>query len=214
MEHLGDAYGGRRWEGRDPRRVYAGAALAILGALAVVLGLLVVTTPVGGWLGASDLRAAEKLAGTLGGLGIPAMLLGVVAVLPSSRRENVGVIVGAGFCLAGVALFRVAYPERWTTGAETLAFETAMAYFVGSALAFWFVFTAMASFRTRNNPQGMVRLELTRRGESRTVTVSREEYQRYAEAVRSDGGESTQVIRELESRAGLRSDGDDRREDD
>ena len=208
MENLGDAYGGRRWEGRDPRRVYAGATLGGLGALAVVLGLLVVTTPVGGWLGASDLRAAEKLAGTLGGLGIPAMFLGVVAVLPSSRREQVGVLVGAVCCLVGIALFQVAYPERWTTGAETLAFETAMAYFLGAALAFWFVFTAMASFRTRNNPQGMVRLELTRRGESKTVTVSREEYQRYAEAIRSDGGKNTQVIRELESRAGLRADDD------
>jgi len=201
MEHLGDAYGGRRWEGRDPRRVYAGATLGLLGALAVVLGLLVVTTPVGDWLGATSLRGAEKLAGTLGGLGIPAMFLGVVAVLPSSRRENAGVVVGATLCLVGIGLFQVAYPHRWTTGAETLAFETAMAYFLGAALAFWFVFTAMASFRTRNNPQGMVRLELTRQGESRTVTVSREEYQRYANAVKSDGGETQQIIRELESRA-------------
>jgi len=214
MEHLGDAYGGPRWEGRDPRRVYAGAALGGLGTLAVVIGLLVVTTPLGDWLGVTSLRGAEKLAGTLGGLGIPAMFLGVVAVLPSSRRENVGVSVGAALCLVGVCLFQVAYPNRWTTGTETLAFETAMAYFLGSALAFWFVFTAMASFRTRNNPQGMVRLELTRRGESKTVTVSREEYQRYAKAVRSDGGQGTQVIRELESRAGLRPDRDDDRGDD
>jgi MFS family permease len=201
MEHLGDAYGGRRWEGRDPRRVYAGAALSVLGALAVVLGLLVVTTPLGDLLGLTDLRAAEKAAGTLGGLGIPAMFLGVVAVLPSSRRENVGVTVGAAFCLVGVALFQVAYPDKWTTGAETLAFETSMAYFVGAALAFWFVFTAMASFRTRNNPQGMVRLELTRQGQKKTVQVSREEYKRYADAIRSDGGETEDIIRELESRA-------------
>ena len=212
MENLGDAYGGRRWEGRDPRRVYAGATLGGLGALAVVLALLVVTTPLSDLLGLADLRAAEKLAGTLGGLGIPAMFLGVVAVLPSSRREQVGVLVGAGLCLVGIGLFQVAYPERWTTGAETLAFETAMAYFLGAALAFWFVFTAMASFRTRNNPQGMVRLELTRQGESKTVTVSRQEYQRYAEAIRSDGGETTQVIRELESRAGLRADDDSKEE--
>ncbi len=201
MEHLGDAYGGRRWEGRDPRRVYAGAALGALGALAVVAGILVVTTPLADLLGASDLRAAEKLAGTLGGLGIPALFLSVVAVLPSSRREQLGVLTGSACCLVGMALFQVAYPHRWTTGAETLAFETAMAYFLGVALAFWFVFTAMASFRTRNNPPGMVRLELTRQGEKKTVQVSREEYQRYAEAIRSDGGETEEIIRELESRA-------------
>lgn len=201
MEHLGDAYDGHRWEGRSPRCVYAGVTLGGVGALAVVLGLLVVTTPVGGWLGASDLRAAEKLAGTLGGLGIPAMFLGVVTVLPSSRREDAGVLVGAGCCLLGVVLFQVAYPEQWTTGAETLAFETSMTYFLGAALAFWFVFTAMASFRTRNNPQGMVQVELTREGKKQTVTVTREEYQRYAKAIRSDGGETEEIVRELESRA-------------
>ena len=96
----------------------------------------------------------------------------------------------------------MAYPTQWTTGPETLAFETAMAYFAGTCIAFWFVFTAMASFRTRNNPQGMVRLELTRQGQSKTVKVTREEYKRYAQAVRSDGGQTEQVIRELESKAG------------
>jgi len=201
MENLGEAYTGRRREGRDPRRIYAGGALCVVGALTVIAGVLVVTTPLSDLLGVSDLRAAEKLAGTLGGLGIPAMFLGVVAVLPSSRREQVGVVLGTGFCLVGIALFQAAYPERWTTGAETLAFETSMAYFLGAGLAFWFVFTAMASFRTRNNPQGMVKLELTRQGESKTVRVSPEEYQRYAKAVRSDGGETEQIIRELESRA-------------
>ena len=59
----------------------------------------------------------------------------------------------------------------------------------------------MASFRTRNNPQGMVRLELTRQGEQKTVRVSREEYQRYADAIRSDGGETEEIMQELESRA-------------
>jgi len=201
MENLGEAYTGRRREGRDPRRIYAGVALCVVGALTVITGVLVVTTPLSDLLGVTDLRAAEKLAGTLGGLGIPAMFLGIVAVLPSSRREQAGVVLGTVCCLAGIGLFQLAYPERWTTGAETLAFETSMAYFLGAALAFWIVFTAMARFRTRNDPQGMVKLELTKQGESKTVRVSPEEYRRYAKAVRSDGGETEQIIRELESRS-------------
>ncbi|WP_276273325.1 DUF7139 domain-containing protein [Haloarcula litorea] len=201
MERLGDAYGGSQWTSRDPRRVYAGAVLGAVGALAVVVGVLLVTTPLSDWIGATDLRAAEKLAGTLGGLGIPAMFLGVVAVLPSSRRQQAGVVVGSAASLVGIALFQTAYPHRWTTGQATLAFETSMAYFLGVGLAFLFVFSTMARFRARNNPQGTVRLELTQQGESRTVEVSPEEYRRYARAIRSDGGETEQVIRELESRA-------------
>jgi hypothetical protein len=200
MENLGDAYGGRRWEGRDPRRVYAGLVLSALGALAVVLAILVATTPLADLLGATDIRAAEKLAGTIGSLGIPAMFLGVVAVLPSSRREQAGVLAGTALCLVGTGLFQVAYPYDWTTGPVTLAFETTVVYFVGTCLAFWFVFTAMASFRLRNNPQGTVRLELKHKGESKTVHVSPEEYRRYASAVRSDGGETERIIEELESR--------------
>ncbi|MFC7018622.1 MULTISPECIES: DUF7139 domain-containing protein [Haloarcula] len=200
MENLGDAYGGRRWTGRDPRRVVAGVGLSVAGALAVVLAILLATTPLADVFGATDIRAAEKLAGTVGGLGIPAMFLGVVAVLPSSRREQGGVIAGAALCLGGLALFQVAYPYDWTTGPQTLAFETAILYFLGACVAFWFVFTAMASFRRRNDPQGTVRLELTHKGESKTVQVSPEEYRRYTNAVRSDGGETERVIEELESR--------------
>ena len=200
MENLGDAYGGRRWEGRDPRRVLAGVGLSVVGALAVVLAILLATTPLADVFGATDIRAAEKLAGTVGGLGIPAMFLGVVAVLPSSRREQVGVIAGAGLCLGGLALFQVAYPYDWTTGPRTLAFETTLLYFLGACVAFWFVFAAMASFRRRNDPQGTVRIELTHKGESKTVQVSPEEYRRYTNAVRSDGGETEQVIEELQSR--------------
>ncbi|WP_424001482.1 DUF7139 domain-containing protein [Haloarcula salina] len=200
MENLGDAYTSRRWEGRDPRRVVAGATLGVCGALAVVAAILLVTTPLSAFLGATAPHAAEKLGGTLGGLGIPAMLLSVVAVLPSSRREQVGVGSGAALCLVGIALFQVAYPYNWTVGGQTFAFETTMAYFLGSCVAFWFVFTAMASFRRRNDPHGTVKLEIAHKGETKTVQVSPEEYRRYTRAVRGDGGTTDQVVRELESR--------------
>jgi len=200
MENLGDAYGNRRWEGRDPRRVVAGATLGFVGALAVVVAILLVTTPLSSVVGATAPHAAEKLGGTLGGLGIPAMFLSVVAVLPSSRREQSGVAVGAFLCLVGIGLFQVAYPYNWTVGEQTLAFETTMAYFIGSCVAFWFVFTAMASFRRRNDPYGTVKLEISHKGETKTVQVSPQEYRRYTQAVRGDGGTTDEVIQELESR--------------
>jgi hypothetical protein len=175
--------------------------VGVLGVLALFAALLIVTTPLSDLLGLTDIRAAEKAAGTIGGLGVPALFLSVVAVLPSSRREQVGVCIGTIFCLVGIGLFQIAYPAKWTEGAETLAFETTMAYFIGASLAFWFVFKAMAGFRKRNDPQGTVRIELTRQGKSKTVQVSQKEYRQYAAAIRSDGGETKQIIEELESRA-------------
>ena len=200
MESLGDAYGASRWEGRDPRRVYAGGALFAVGVLAVVAAIVVGTGSVNGLVGAADVVAAQGIAGVLGGLGIPALMVGVVVVLPASRRDRLGVLAGTALCLAGVWLFTRGYPQRWTDGPDPLAFPTMLTYFLGGCVAFWFVFTAVADFRVRNNPTGTVRLELKRRGETRTVQVSRDEYRRYQRAIRGDGGETEQVIRELESR--------------
>jgi hypothetical protein len=43
-------------------------------------------------------------------------------------------------------------------------------------------------------------MDLTQQGETKTVQVSRQEYNQYREALRGDGGESEQVIREIESK--------------
>lgn len=200
MESLGDAYGESRWEGRDPRRVYAGITLFALGALAVVTGILIVTTPLSALFGAETTTAAQEIAGVLAGLGVPASLAAVVVVLPASRRERLGVLAGTALCVVGVGLFDYAYPTRWTGTAESLAFPTTTVYFLGGSIAFWFVFTAIASYRVRNNPHGTVQVELKRQGETKTVELSRHEYTEYKRAVRGDGGETEQVIRELEER--------------
>lgn len=198
MTSLSEAYDGRDWEGRDPRRVSAGGGLFVLGALGVVAAILVLTTGLATLLGATTDVAAKHLAGTLAGLGIPAMFLGVVVVLPASARERAGVLVGTLLSAGGVALFRHAYPAQWTGTPESLAFPTAMLYFVGGSVALWFVFSAVATFKLRNNPQGTVTLEVVREGETRELEVSQSEYRRYARAIREDGDAA--VRREIESR--------------
>ena len=95
MTSLSEAYDDRGWEGRDPRRVSAGAALFVSGALAVVVAILVPTTDLAALADATTETGVRRLAGTLAGLGIPAMFLGVVVVLPASRRERLGVVAGA-----------------------------------------------------------------------------------------------------------------------
>jgi hypothetical protein len=198
MPSLSEAYDRGEWTGRDPRRVSAGGALFVLGALAVVSAILVLTTGLADLLGASVETEARRLAGALAGLGIPGMFLGVVAVLPSSRRQRVGVVLGAALTVVGVGLFRQAYPDRWVGAADSLAFPAAMVYFVGGCVALWFMLSAVATFKLRNSPQGKVRIELTRQGETREVRVSRGQYRRYERAIRGDGDEG-EVARELQS---------------
>ena len=197
MPSLSEAYDGGEWTGRDPRRVSAGGGLFVVGALAVITAVLALTTGLAGVFGAATTVETRRVAGVLAGLGIPAMFLGVVAVLPASRRERLGVLVGAALTVAGVGLFDVAYPGRWVEASDSLAFPTAMVYFVGGSVALWFVFSAVASFKLRNNPQGTVRLEVTRQGETEEVHVSRSEYRRYKRAVQGKTDNSDAVAEEL-----------------
>ncbi|WP_136717635.1 DUF7139 domain-containing protein [Halorientalis salina] len=200
MPSLSEAYDGRRGgtDGRDPRRVALGAGVSLCGAGALVTALLVVTTPLAAVFGATDPLAAKHLAGVLAGLGGPAILLGVVAVLPSKRRQQLGVIAGAAIATAGVWLFSYAYPSRWVLAEDPLVFETAIVYFIGGFVALWFVFVALANFRRRNNPHGRVTLEIQREGETQRVEVSRSEYR----AMVGDGGSADDILTELDERRG------------
>jgi sugar phosphate permease len=197
MPSLSEAYDGGEWTGRDPRRVSAGGGLFVVGALAVVTAILALTTGLASVFGATTTVETRRVAGVLAGLGSPAMFLGVVAVLPASRRERLGALVGAALNVAGVGLFRSAYPTRWVEASDSLAFPTAMVYFVGCSVALWFVLSAVASFKLRNNPQGTVRLEVTRQGETEEVHVSRSEYRRYKRAVQGNADNSDAVAEEL-----------------
>ena len=198
MPSLGEAYGDSRWGDRDPRAVYAGIAVFVAGALAIVAAIVLATTPLSDAFGLEQ-TGTYRIAGVIAGLGVPATLLGVVAGLPASRRQRIGVGVGALIAVAGVGLYWYAYPAHWTATDSSLAFHTAVVYFFGGCLGLGSVFSALASYHVRNNPHGTVRLRLTRQGETKTVEVSRDDYQRYARAV-SDGGEDSRVIREIESK--------------
>jgi hypothetical protein len=187
MPSLDEAYDRNGPSERDPSRVWAGVALGLSGALAVVaaIGLVAVV---------GDVTPAKARAGALAGLGVPAMLLSVVLVLPATTRERAGVVLGSAVTVAGVWLFWHAYPGRWTRTADSIAFETVMVYGLGGAVALWYVFTALATFRRRNTPQGTVEVEVVRDGGTRTVEVSRD---RYREMV-SDGGDAGTLIEKLE----------------
>lgn len=186
MPSLEEAYDRQALDVDRPRQVAAGLAVLGVGALAVLAAV--------GLLGVSQTTSAKRWAGIVAGLGVPAMLLGVVIALPAARRARAGVLAGTALAAAGVWLFARVYPTRWTRTADPMAAETLLVYALGCAIALWFVFVALASFRRRNDPQGTVRVDLVREGERRTVEVSRD---RYRELV-GDGGDATELLQELE----------------
>jgi hypothetical protein len=198
MPSLSEAYTDKRasHDGRDPRRVALGAGVSLLGAVAMIAGLLLVTTPLAAVLGLTEPTAAKHLAGILAGLGGPAVLIGIVAVLPSARRQVVGVAAGVCIAFAGVALFSYAYPAHWTLASDPLVFETAIVYFLGGFVACFFVFIALANVKRRNDPHGTVTLAVEKDGETEHFEVTPAQLQEY-KSMMSDGGNDEDVITEI-----------------
>ena len=177
MTSLSEAYGGRGRSGADPRRLYLGVGSFAAGALLLVAGILAaaeVAVPAG-----YSSAAARELGGILGGIGVPLVLIGVMAVLPADRSTYAAAVVGAVVMCLGVAFFTYAYPERWVGGPRpdlpNLTLHTAGVYFLGAATTLWSVFVGVANFKTRNDPGGTVSMEVTHKGETRVVEVPRDQ---------------------------------------
>jgi len=194
MSSLAEVYEGQVGEYASLRRLYLGVGLFSLGALLVIVGIVIaatdLTTATLGW----NLGQARETAGILAGLGLPATFLGVLVVMPTSRRTQAAAVVGTGVAVLGVAMFAHAYPCHWS-GARCvgeyadLTLPTAGVYFLGAFTAFWCLFTGVASFKARNNPGGTVTLEVTREGETKVIEVPKST----AEELRGDKGTTGSV---------------------
>jgi hypothetical protein len=175
MASLTEVYRGNG--GAGLRRLYAGVTLFGIGAVLVTTGLLVASTEIGSWFGLGLYRSRE-LAGVLGGLGFPAVLLGTMVALPrASRGLRTAAAAGAAISLVGVVMFARWYPVDWIGGSgnTTMTLVVAATYFAGAIVTSWTLFTAVANFKARNDPGGTISLEITKAGETRVVEVSNEE---------------------------------------
>jgi hypothetical protein len=177
MTSLGEVYHGDDRSGPSLRQIYAGSTLFVVGIVLVVAGIIVATTDVllGG---GTTLYEVREYGGILAGVGVPAVFLGISAVLPAKRSTRAAAGIGASVALLGVALFAHAYPCRWSgancaPGMVDLTLPTAGVYFLGALTTFWCLFVGIANFKTRNDPGGTVTMEVTRQGETKVVEVDR-----------------------------------------
>jgi hypothetical protein len=175
MTSLGDVYGGDGSDG-SLRRLYVGVGLFVVGAAMLLVAIAATTTDVLVSRGLT-LGQAREFGGIVGGVGVPAVFLGVLTVLPADRRTRAAAVIGATVSLLGVGLFAHAYPCRWIsatcgTGSD-LTLPTVGVYFLGTMTTFWCLFVGVANFKTRNDPGGTARLDVVKRGETRVVEVDR-----------------------------------------
>ncbi len=172
MTSLTEVYEGGT--GAGLRRLYVGVALFAVGAVLLTTGIVMASTDIGEHVGLG-LYDAREVAGILGGIGFPAVLIGTMTVLPKASRDlRLGAGTGAAICLIAVAMFRHWYPVDWMggTGNTTMTLVVAGTYFTGAIIATWCLFTAVANFKARNDPGGTVKLEITKGGKTRVVEVS------------------------------------------
>ena len=170
MARLGEVYEGLGEEA-SRRQLLVGLALFATGAVLVVAGIVAATTDVLAPLGVTGWRAWEP-AGVLAGLGVPAVFVGILVVLPASRTVRAAAGAGATVAVLGVGLFEFAYPAYWIRSpGPNLTPLVALVYGLGAITTFWCLFSAVATFSARNDPGGTVELEVTRDGETRVVEV-------------------------------------------
>ena len=177
MPSLSEVYEGKK-RVVSLRRLTFGLGLFAAGSLLAVAGVVVATTEVVYGTDIAALTAKRQLGGILAGVGVPAVFLGVFAILPSGRLTKAAAVIGAGIGVVGVALFVHAYPCRWSgsvcgAGKPNLTLATVGLYSLGVLLTFWCLFVGVANFKTRNDPGGTARVNVTRKSETRYVPVER-----------------------------------------
>ena len=172
MASLTDAYEGRMGAVASRKQRLLGAGLFALGAGLIVAGIVVSTTNLAEAALALGTYQARELAGVLAGLGLPVIMAGAFAVFPAGKRTQAAAVIGTSVMLFGVALFWFAYPTYWISGPEAsplLTMATMGVYFAGTATTTWCLFLAVATFKTRKDPGGTARMQMTEEGKIRLV---------------------------------------------
>lgn len=169
MTNLSEVYGGGRTV-VNPQQRLVGMSVFAVGVLLVVGAIPIATTNLGSWLGL-DVYGARQTAGVLAGVGLPAVFVGIFVVLPASNATRAAAAIGASLAIFGVVLFSYAYPYQWISNSPRLALGTTALYAAGTLLTFWCLFASVATFKTRNDPGGTARIEITEEGNVRLITA-------------------------------------------
>jgi hypothetical protein len=138
-------------------------ALAVftLGCAAIVTGILAATTTLLSTTFGLTTTESWEVAGILAGIGVLTVLVGMLTILPATRRQRIGATIGVVTGLIGTAWFYTAFPHQWHGDPVDQSVYVVTVYFIGLLITLGYFFHAVANFKTRNNPGGTVNLYLT-----------------------------------------------------
>lgn len=204
MTSLSETYTGGGADASVRRRTL-GVGLFAAGVSMIVFGTVAATTDLLAGFG-YGLYDARRVAGALAGFGVPALLLGVVTVLPAGRRVRAPSVAGAALAALATVWFWSVYPAHWAGYGLDRTLPVTGLYLAGLTLVAAGLFVGVAGFRTRNDPGGTVSLSVLRKGETRIVevephgkgTVGLLGGAGWEPSARGDGGTVTEAFREPE----------------
>lgn len=159
----------------DWRQLIVAVSLFTAGAIMLVVGIVAATTEVFVSLADITITQSWEYAGILAGLGGPMVMMGIYGVLPASRRQRFGAIIGFSIVAVGVLMFYMYFPHQWHGDPTDYTLRVVAVYFLGTIITMSYLFSAVANFKERNNPGGTVTLRLEVDGETQEVEVSRDQ---------------------------------------
>lgn len=175
-ENLADVYKDNIGAFESMKHLYSGVILFSLGFIFLSVAILLATTNVLTGFGLNKWQHWE-IAGVIGGIGFPLSLLGVIVVMPSRTRRTWMAIIGILLCIIGVIGFYVVFPHQWVGDPTNHSLSVTSVYSTGAIITLWCMFSGIIDFKTRNNPGGTVRLQVTRQGNTEYIEIDKEKIQ-------------------------------------
>lgn len=126
----------RRYLGEPERTadVFVGFALFFGGIAVGAIGLLVFLASVTAPDGSALFWQLREVALVLAAVGLPALLLSIVVLLPVSRRATHASLGGVALCLAATGIFVAAYPQAWNVAGTDYSPHGISVYAAGLAV--------------------------------------------------------------------------------